>query len=134
MILDILFRSKDVEKEGSGFKRTNQLLEENGLKWTFNKDRFGFYFTFIMPVAISIGANGVNRGVNGVNHGVNDEFTENEAQVYDLLLNNPKLTIENISNLTGKSVRTVQRILTSLVNKGFIIRIGKTKGYWEVIS
>ncbi len=132
LILDILFRSKDVEKEGSGFKRTNYLLEKNGLKWTFDKDSFGFYFTFYRP-SKTIANNGTN-GINGTNNGTNENLSAGEHQVYDLLSSNPKLTIEKLSDLTGKSARTIQRILNALVYKGSIVRIGKTKGYWEIIK
>jgi ATP-dependent DNA helicase RecG len=132
LILDILFRSKDVEKEGSGFKRMNYLLEKNGLKWTFDKDSFGFCFTFYRPSKTI--AKNVTNGINGTNNGTNENLSAGEHQVYDLLSSNPKLTIEKLSDLTGKSARTIQRILNALVYKGSIVRIGKTRGYWEVIK
>lgn len=134
LILEILFRSKDVEKEGSGFKRTNHLLEDKGLKWTFSKDSFGFYFTFFRKSMNGFGINGTNDGVNDINRDTNKDLTLNELQVYDLISGNPKVTIDNLSALTGKSVRTIQRILNSLVEKGYIVRIGKTKGYWEILK
>ena len=127
LILDILYRSKDVEKEGSGFKRMNHLLIDNDLKWTFTKDSYGFYFTFYRE-------NGTNHVTNGTNEARIRELTDIELQIYDLLYSNPKYTREEISKLVNRSERTTQRVLTSLVEKGYITRIGKTKGYWETLK
>ena len=130
LILDILYRSKDVEKEGSGFKRMNKLMSENGLKWSYSKDSYGFYFTFFRDNDINL----VTNGTNLVTNGTNKDLTELEIQVYDLLCSNQRYTREEIAKLISKSERTVQRILKSLVEKGYIVRIGKTKGYWEIVK
>lgn len=39
IILDILFRSKDVEKPGTGFQRVN----ESHVEWEFKKKAYGFF-------------------------------------------------------------------------------------------
>ena len=35
LILDTLFRCKDVEKAGTGFKRMSELCKENNVRWTY---------------------------------------------------------------------------------------------------
>ena len=136
LILDILYRSKDVEKEGSGFKRMNKLMSENGLKWSFSKDSYGFYFTFFRENGTNYGTNGTNYGTNGTNYGTNElkDLSESEHQIYDLLCSNPRYVREELVKLTNKSTRTIQRLLNSLSEKGYITRIGKTKGYWEILK
>lgn len=49
LILDVLFRSKDVEKVGTGFQRVNELCNKNGLTWNYRKEAYGFFFEFIRP-------------------------------------------------------------------------------------
>ena len=44
LILDVLFRSKDVEKAGTGFQRVNELCNSQNVSWTFRKEAYGFFF------------------------------------------------------------------------------------------
>ena len=37
MILDVLYRCKDVEKSGNGFQRMNKMCSEVGVKWSYEK-------------------------------------------------------------------------------------------------
>ena len=104
-------------------------MSENGLKWSFSKDSYGFYFTFVRE-------NGTNCGTNGTNYGTNElkDLSASEHQIYDLLCSNPRYIREELAKLTNKSARTIQRLLNSLSEKGYITRIGKTKGYWEILK
>lgn len=102
----------------SGFKRMNKLMSENGLKWSFKEDSYGFYFTFFRE-------NGTNCGTNGTNE--LKDLSESEHQIYDLLCSNPRYIREELAKLTNKSARTFQRLLNPLSEKGYINRIGKTK-------
>ena len=94
-----------------------------------SKDSYGFYFTFIKE-------NGTNHGTNGTNYGTNElsDLTESEHQIYDLFCSNPRYLGEELAKLTNKSARTIQRLLNSLSEKGYITRIGKTKGYWKILK
>ena len=47
IILDILFRSKDVEKPGTGFQRVNEICNESHVEWEFKKEAYGFFFIFL---------------------------------------------------------------------------------------
>ena len=80
------------------------------------------------------GTNGTNHGTNGTNYRELNDLSESELQIYDLLYSSPKYTREELAKLTNKSERTVQRLLNSLSEKGYIVRIGKTKGYWEILK
>lgn len=48
-MFNFLFRSKDVEKVGTGFQRVNELCNQYGVSWTFRKESYGFFFEFIRP-------------------------------------------------------------------------------------
>ncbi|MBQ1328140.1 MAG: hypothetical protein IIY49_08940 [Eubacterium sp.] len=47
LILDVLFRSKDVEKSGTGFQRVNDFCKQQNVTWNFRKEAYGFFFEFI---------------------------------------------------------------------------------------
>ena len=58
---------------------------------------------------------------------------ELDADVLSWLRNNPYLTVSDIAEKSGKSQRTITRILTSLKSKRLIERVGSNKsGYWKV--
>lgn len=121
IILDALFRSKDVEKSGTGFSRMDKLCKKYNVKWKYEKNEFGFNFIFIR-----------NRGVNnGVDFGV-DSFDSNYDKIYGLLKERNSATIEQISAYIGTSTRTAQRVLKELKDEGKITRVGTKNGYWKI--
>ena len=47
LILDVLFRSRDVEKSGTGFQRVNEYCNQQNVQWSFRKEAYGFFFEFV---------------------------------------------------------------------------------------
>ncbi len=122
LILDILFRSKDVEKSGTGFQRVNELCNEKNVSWAFRKEAYGFFFEFIRP---NIQADIQMEG----------NLNEAEKNVYVLLEKNEKISKTKIANMLGKSEKTIQRIIASLIEKQLVKRVGSNRsGYWQVIN
>ncbi len=122
LILDVLFRSKEVEKSGTGFQRVNDLCNRQNVDWGFRKEAYGFFFEF-------------NRTNVLLNVLLNCELTEQEQIVFNLIANNKDMLQSDIAKRIGKSVKTVQRITQSLTQKGVIKREGSKKtGYWEIIG
>lgn len=116
LILDVLFRSKDVEKLGTGFQRVNELCNRFGVSWTFRKEAYGFFFEFIRS-----------------NVQINKVLNEQEQVIYNLIANNDKITKSEMSIRTNKSERIIQRTIASLIEKGLIVRVGANKnGYWKI--
>lgn len=126
IILDVLFRSKDVEKAGSGFKRVYDLCNKEGIDCFYETDRYGFKFGFIRKnVTLNVTLDDVPA----------TELTENEKIIFREISKNIKITRAELSVLLDKSERTIQRILNSLVSKGFLVRIGNNRfGYWEILK
>jgi len=121
LLLDALFRSKDVEKSGTGFQRVNNLCEQNNISWNFRKEAYGFYFEFI-------------RTNGRINVSLNVSLNDNENKIIQIIQDNPRVTKSEMAATIGKSDRTVQRILTTLTDKGLIVREGSNKnGFWRVI-
>lgn len=93
-ILDVLFRSKDVEKAETGFQRANELCINNKTQWEFSKEGYGFTFKFL-------------RKRQG-----DAESEENGVEL-------------------GSNKKAVFELISSLIVKGLVVRIGSNKGgYW----
>lgn len=120
LILDILFRSKDVEKSGTGFQRVNQLCNESNISWNFRKEAYGFFFEFIrMNIHLDV-------------H-LNEELSDDEQIVFNLIKNNSNISKSELAIRINKSERTIQRIISSLINKKIIVRVGSNKiGHWKI--
>ncbi len=82
--------------------------------------------------------NTIPSGKNdGKNDGKNlsDELTDNEKRILLELINNPSIPYDTLVVELGISRRTISRVFVSLVEKGFIERIGTNKkGYWKIIK
>ena len=127
VMLDVLYRCKDVEKSGTGFKRMNALCNNNGVKWDSLSTPYGFYFNFYRVTS------GTLIGI--LSEPVDVDFTDDERQIYMMIKNDSKVTREKLAEAIGKSTRTVQRITDKLTNSGYLIRVGNNRfGYWEVLK
>lgn len=117
IILDVLFRGKDVEKAGSGFKRVYELCKEDNIECFYKTDQYGFTYGFIRK--------------NNVNY-KNEEkncLSDNE------IIKNKKITKKELASILCKNEKTIQRYLASLTAKGYITRIGNNQyGYWNVLK
>ena len=66
---------------------------------------------------------------------INEELTGNEKRILLELINNPSVPYDQLVIDLKISRRTVSRVFVSLVEKGYIERIGTNKkGYWKIIK
>ena len=122
LILDILFRSRDVEKSGTGFQRVNDFCKQQNVTWDFRKEAYGFFFEFI-------------RTNVQINVQINVELTEMEQVVFNLIQNNDGISKSEMAVRIGKSEKTVQRIISSLTKKKVIEREGSNRsGKWKITN
>lgn len=106
----------------------------------YGKEAFDIHDTYI-NVIIPFNKKVANTMPSGKNDGKNDdknlsgELTDNEKRVLLELINNPSIPYDTLVVELGISRRTVLRVFVSLVEKGFIERIGTNKkGYWKIIK
>ena len=127
-ILDILYRSKNVEVQGSGIRKVLELCRANNVKYSYYNNEFGFRFSFYRNnVTVDTTLDVSKKTVKKLN--------KLDTEVLQLLKKNPIYTIEKIAQKTGKTTRTVQRTLNKLKEVGKVVRIGnKVSGYWEIIE
>ena len=127
-ILDILYRSKNVEIQGSGIRKVLELCEKSDVKYSYYNNEFGFRFSFFRD-------NKVQNVTSNVTSNVTLVLNSTDKEVLQLLKDNPSQTRDEIASKIGKTVRTVQRSLDKLKEAKKIARIGnKNYGYWEIIE
>ena len=74
----------------------------------------------------------LNDALSGANK---SDLTELENKVYEAVKINQNLTAKEISENLMIPFRSVQRYLSTLKEKGFIVREGSNKtGYWKIIK
>ena len=74
-------------------------------------------------------------GKNDSKNLINEELTENEKRILLELINNPSVPYDQLVIDLKISRRTVSRVFVSLVEKGYIERIGTNKkSYWKIIK
>lgn len=130
LILDVLYRCKDVEKSGTGFKRMAKECKERGVEWKTKQTPHGFYFTFQRK------ANGKpdDWSSEAEKAYVEQELTKLEKAILLLIEGDPEISRQEMAVETGKSISTIQRTTNSLAAKGRLARIGANRfGHWEIM-
>ncbi len=124
-IAKILYLNKSIEQFGSGFKRINSLCKDAGIRFSYESDELGFKFTLYRPHRQSdIPSVTLDVALNGT-----------EMAVLAILKQKPDSSRGEIADKISKTVRTVQRALDSLRDKGYIQRVGsKQEPRWEVLK
>jgi len=73
---------------------------------------------------------GVNGGISG---GIN--LSDIETLVLSEMADSPRITLTTLAEKTGKSLRTIERVVKSLREKGIIERTGSNKsGSWLLVK
>ncbi|ADV34155.1 ATP-dependent DNA helicase [Mycoplasmopsis fermentans M64] len=109
----------------NGFKRVYEECEKTNAKITYQKGNYGFAFIFLRE----------NKSLISKDEEFKEYWLPDSAYyVYMALKNNPKETAGSLAKKIKKSSRTIQRILDLLKDKGYIARIGKTRGYWKILK
>ncbi len=126
-ISKILYMNKSIEQFGSGFKRIDSLCKDAKIIYSYEATDIGFTFIIYRKANNVIYTNNTLK--------VNDQFklTKTEQLILSLLEINPSYTRDELAEAISKTVRTVQRGLDSLRDKGLITREGSDKsGYWVI--
>ena len=128
LIATTLYYNKTIEAFGTGFERVFRLCKDTGYRYENNQ--FGFTFEFLR-----IANNRKAGSKNNCNNSLEDDLSLDEKKVLDFISKNENADFskQDIINHLGKSISTVNRILSSLTKKGKIFRMGSNKsGSWRV--
>lgn len=124
-IARVLYLNKSMEQFGSEFKRVDSLCRDVGIRYAYEMSEQGFKFILyrsqlksdIFIVILDVTLNGT------------------EMSVLAILRQKPDSFRDAIADKISKTVRTVQRALDSLREKGYIQRVGsKRDARWEVLK
>ena len=134
VILNTLFKSKDVEIFGSGFRKVYALCDKYSINVEATYENDGFCFSFYRDTKPDPVTENVTLNVTDNSKVTQSSTKENtKEKVYMLLKEDPTQTRDKLAIQTGRTIRTIQRALDKLSEEGKIKRIGSSKtGYWEV--
>ncbi|MBR3154616.1 MAG: putative DNA binding domain-containing protein [Lachnospiraceae bacterium] len=126
-IARVLYLCKDVETFGSGIRKIYSLCDTAGVEIKYENADTDFKIEFSR---IDRNKSPLFGQANGR---INDHISDLEQAVLSCLRDDPGMTNAELIVKTGKSQRTITRVLASLKGKGLITRIGSNKtGYWQV--
>lgn len=141
LIAKILFLCKSIEQFGSGFKRINSLCKDAGIKYSYINTENGFKFTIYRPSFRSDNSDVTSDVTSNVtsnassNKSNNIKLNDTEKAVLAILKLKQDYSRDEIAEKISKTVRTVQRTLDSLKDKGYIERAGaKQNKTWNVLK
>lgn len=125
-IADCFFRAGYVETWGRGIEKICEACKQHGVpspEYTLHMEDIMVKFTLLKQNKVSKEQSGTLRGtLNGTL----------EEQILIVIRENPKLTQSQIAVLTGRSERSVKRIMKSMMEKEMIKRVGGRKyGCWK---
>lgn len=127
VISKILFLNNTIKKFGSGYKRIDSLCKDAGVKYSYENDQNGFKF-IIKRNPITSDTTNVTSNVTST-----EDLNLTEKTILAILKAKPDASREELAEKASKTVRTVQRTLNSLRDKGYIEREGaKQNTVWKV--
>ncbi|HQQ02404.1 MAG TPA: winged helix-turn-helix transcriptional regulator [Bacteroidales bacterium] len=87
-------------------------------------------------VALHKAFKGTDEGgtIGGTIGGAIDDLTERQIEVLAIITNDNKITVRGLAEKLGINVSAAQEHFDMLKSKGFIERVGKTRGHWKVIQ
>lgn len=125
LIANTLYLGNIIEQFGSGLKRVALASKDSGNKISFENLKEGF------KVMIT------RKKDKNVTLNVTLDVTLNatEMLIYNLLKTDNTMSREKLAKKIGKTVRTIQRALITLTDKGYIQRKGsKNNCIWEILK
>ena len=126
-IARVLYLCKDVETFGSGIRKIYSLCNAAGVEIKYENADTDFKIEFSRIDRNKSPLSGQENGQ------INDHISDLEQAVLSCLREEPGMTNAELIVKTGKSQRTITRVLAALKGKGLITRIGSNKtGYWQV--
>ena len=132
MIAEILFKSKDIERWGSGLKRIVDECVESGIRVDFKALKSGFLVIFHRQPMLAFSPS-TEEKTTGKTTGKTGAKARD--RVLALIRANPEITVKQLAEVIGLSTHGVDWHIRKLKQQGWLKRIGSRKaGRWEVLG
>jgi len=130
LIAETMYKSKDIERWGSGIKRIHDACVAVGVKVEFKRLKTGFVVIFHRPQWEEGEGMEKARQKSKVKSKV-----KSKEKVIEMIIKNPSTTISEIAVFLDMSIPGIEKIIRSLKGQNRLRRIGPDKGgHWEVIQ
>lgn len=131
ILADVFSRMHYMDRRGSGLKKitdeTGRLFKDENYHVEYYNNN-GFFMVTIYNANYNAEKNAQKMHSKFI-----DKFTENENKVYNTILNNNYVTMNDIASITGLANRTIANMIKKFKEQNIIKRIGPDKGgHWEV--
>lgn len=132
LIAETMYKSKDIERWGSGIKRIHDECIAADVLVDFRRLKTGFVVIFYRPKWEDgeglEKASQKSKGKSKVKSKV-----KNKDKVIHLIAENSAITVPEIAEYIGLSLAGVEKIIRTLKQEKRLLRVGPAKGgYWEV--
>jgi len=141
LIADILYKSREVEKWGSGLKKIYSLCKEAGVKVDFKILKTGFMVVFYRMVNRNMDnsfGNGIQKTHKKRTRNTQETHKKHKGNVQiiiDAIRMNSEITRKQISRETRMTESSIIHYLRKLQKEGIVKHVGPTKsGRWKVLK
>jgi ATP-dependent DNA helicase RecG len=134
-----LFRElKYIETWGSGIAKIKKLCEDKGIKFEINESGNFVSVVFYRPQISSSEKISNNSELSANSQRITGEkpanLTNQEEKIYDYVIKNNKIDVKIAEKLLNVKSARAREILSNMVKKGVLQKIGKTKGSYYILS
>ncbi len=133
LIAETMYKSKDIERWGSGIKRIHDECVAAGVHVEFKRLKTGFVVVFYRPKWEE--GEGLGRNQSGKSKVKSNEKSKvkSNEKVVSLIAENPTITAQEIAESLGLSLAGIEKIIRTLKQQERLRRIGPDKGgHWEI--
>jgi ATP-dependent DNA helicase RecG len=126
LIAETMYKCKDIERWGSGIKRIHDECVAVGVHVEFKRIKTGFVVSFYRPKW--------EEG-EGLEKGREKGRVKSRVKVLGVIKENSAVTIPEIAQTLGLSIKGVEKIIRTLKQEDRLRRIGPDKGgHWEIVA
>jgi ATP-dependent DNA helicase RecG len=139
LIAETLYRSRDIEKWGSGLRRITEECRSANIKVDFRKTKSGFVVTFHRLAMADFQRvarkGGQKRWPEKVARKGGQKITPKQRVVLNILQQDPFISRDKLADKLKINVSAVRKHLDALRRNNFIRRVGPDKGgYWQEVK
>lgn len=135
LITEAFYLTGDIEKYGSGYIRIREEIKNYpSMKFEYKESGNGYLVTlsYIDQKVESSSEGGQIGGQMGSQIGGQIDLTVRQKEIVKFIKENSKITQKELTEKLGINRSAVLKHINKLKDIGVLVRIGGTRGYWEV--